>query len=62
MGHKSHDDVKVPTAYRPLLRRLQRGAWTQAELEWLLAHDPHLPLIVSSVVREKIATLAAASN
>jgi hypothetical protein len=62
MGHKPSDDVKVPAGYRPLLRRLQRGLWSETELRWLLASDPKLPLIVSSVVREKLAALAAAAN
>jgi hypothetical protein len=47
--------VKVPARYRPLLRRLQRGTYTRAELEWLLRTHPQLPLLVASVVREKLA-------
>jgi hypothetical protein len=59
---REHDSVKVPARYRALLRRLQRGLWTAQELRWLLASDPKLPLIVSSVVRAKLAALEAASN
>jgi hypothetical protein len=48
------DFVKVPPRYRPLLRRLQRGTWTRAELLWLLAHDPGMPVIVAGLVRQKM--------
>ncbi len=52
-----YDDVKVPTSYRPLLRRLQRGTWTREALEWLLKHDPQLPPILQSEIRRKLAAL-----
>jgi hypothetical protein len=56
-AHRS-DDVKVPARYRPLLRRLQRGVWSQASLEWLLRTHLQLPPIIMAVVREKLAALS----
>jgi hypothetical protein len=55
MGERPYDDVKVPTRYRPLLRRLQRGIWSREALEWLLRTHRDLPPIVAAVIREKLA-------
>ncbi len=52
-----YNDVKVPPSYRPLLRRLQRGAWTREELEWLLRSNPKLPPILQSEIKRKLAAL-----
>jgi hypothetical protein len=60
MSEHIYDDVKVPARYRPLLRRLQRGTYTRAELEWLQRHHPDLPPLVAAVVREKLAQLGKA--
>jgi hypothetical protein len=57
MSEHVYDDVKVPTRYRPLLRRLQRGTWSGQELEWILCQHPDLPPLVAAVVREKLAQL-----
>jgi hypothetical protein len=57
MSEHVYDDVKVPARYRPLLRRLQRGTWTQESLEWLLRTHRDLPPVVAAVVREKLAQL-----
>ena len=61
MSEHIYDDVKVPARYRPLLRRLQRGHWHRAELEWLLRTHPKLPPLVAAVVRQKLAQLRKAS-
>ena len=53
-----YETVKVPEKYRPLLRRLQRGTWTAAELEWLVRQHPDLPPVVAGLIREKLAGLA----
>ena len=57
MSEPVYDDVKVPARYRPLLRRLQRGHWHRAELEWLLRTHRDLPPIVATVIREKLAQI-----
>jgi hypothetical protein len=58
MSEHVYDDVKVPARYRPLLRRLQRGTYTRAELEWLLRTHRPLPPLIAAVVREKLAALS----
>jgi hypothetical protein len=55
MSKQIYDDVQVPARYRPLLRRLQRGTWSRADLEWILRTHRDLPPIVAAVVREKLA-------
>jgi hypothetical protein len=62
MSAHPYEDMKVPARYRPLLRRLQRGTYTKAELEWLQWHHPQLPPLVTAVVREKLTQLRAAAN
>ena len=62
MSAHAYDDVKVPTRFRLLLRRLQRGQWSRADLEWLQRHHPDLPPLVDAVVREKLAQLGKAST
>jgi hypothetical protein len=57
MGEHRYEDVKVPARYRPLLRRLQRGTYTRAELEWILRTHRDLPPIVAAVVREQLHRL-----
>ena len=52
-----YETVKIPEKYRALLRRLQRGTCTPAELEWLLRQHPDLPPIVAVVIRQKLAGL-----
>ncbi len=47
----------MPARYRPLLRRLQRGTYTPAELEWVLRTHRQLPPLIAAVVREKLAQL-----
>ena len=49
------DDLKLPTKWKPLMRRLQRGQWTRAELRWLLIHRKDLPELMASEVRGKLA-------
>jgi hypothetical protein len=61
MSEHAYNDVKVPARYRPLLRRLQRGTYTRAELEWLQRHHPDLPPLIAAVVREKLAQVGKAS-
>jgi hypothetical protein len=61
MSERIYDDVQVPARYRPLLRRLQRGTFTRAELEWILKTHRDLPPVVAAVVREKLAQLGKAS-
>jgi hypothetical protein len=46
----------VPRRYRSLLRKLQRGRWSQAELRWVQRHHDQLPPIVAAVVRQKLRT------
>jgi hypothetical protein len=46
----------VPRCYRALLRKLQRGRWTQPELRWVLRHHADLPPIVAAVIRQKLRT------
>ncbi len=60
MGEPIYEDVQVPARYRPLLRRLQRGTWAQADLEWVLRTHPQLPPLVAAVVRAKLAQLGKA--
>jgi hypothetical protein len=60
MSEHIYDDVKVPARYRPLLRRLQRGQWRRADLEWILHTRRALPPSVTAVVREKRAQLGKA--
>jgi hypothetical protein len=62
MSERIYDDVQVPARYRPLLRRLQRGTFTRAELEWILKTHRDLPPVVAAVVREKLAQLGKASS
>jgi hypothetical protein len=62
MSEHRYDDVQCPPRYRPLLRRLQRGQWSRADLEWLQRHHPDLPPLVDAVVREKLAQLGKAST
>jgi hypothetical protein len=57
MSANAYNDAKVPARYRPLLRRLQRGTYLRAELEWLLKTHPDLPPLVAAVVREKLAEI-----
>jgi hypothetical protein len=57
MSERIYNDVNVPARYRPLLRRLQRGTYTRAELEWILRTHRELPPIVAAVIREKLAQL-----
>jgi hypothetical protein len=57
MSERVYEAVKVPARYRPLLRRLQRGHWHRAELEWLLRTHRDLPPIVATVIREKLAQI-----
>jgi hypothetical protein len=54
--------IKVPPRYRLLLRRLQRGAWALADLEWVLRQHPQLPPLVAAVVRAKLAALKAVAE
>jgi hypothetical protein len=54
MSEHIYEDVKVPARYRPLLRRLQRGQWRRADLEWILRTHRDLPPLVASVIREKL--------
>jgi hypothetical protein len=61
MSEHISDDVKVPARYRPLLRRLQRGTWAKADLEWILRTHPQLPPIIAGVVRAKLAQVGKAS-
>jgi hypothetical protein len=61
MSEHVYDDVNVPARYRPRLRRLQRGHWSKADLEWLLKTHRDLPPLVAAVVREKLAQLRKAS-
>ena len=58
MSERAYNDVQVPARYRPLLRRLQRGTYTRAELAWILRTHPQLPPIVAAVVREKLAEIS----
>jgi hypothetical protein len=60
MSEHVYDDVKVPARYRPLLRRLQRGIWGRADLEWILRTHRELPPIIVAVVREKLAQIGKA--
>jgi len=62
MSAHQYEDVKVPARYRALLRRLQRGTYTRAGLEWLQRHHPQLPPLVAAVLRQKLAELNAAAN
>ncbi len=55
MSERAYNDVQVPARYRPLLRRLQRGTWARADLEWILRTHPQLPPLVAAVVRQKLA-------
>ena len=55
MSEPIYEDVQVPARYRPLLRRLQRGTWARADLEWILRTHKDLPPIVAAVVRQKLA-------
>jgi hypothetical protein len=55
MSEPIYEDVQVPARYRPLLRRLQRGTWARADLEWILRTHRDLPPIVAAVVRQKLA-------
>jgi hypothetical protein len=57
MSEHAYEDVKVPARYRALLRRLQRGQWSRADLEWVLRTHPQLPPLVAAVVREKLLRL-----
>ena len=58
MSERVYDDVNVPPRYRPLLRRLQRGTWARADLEWILRAHPQLPPLVAVVVRQKLAEIS----
>ena len=60
MSERVYDDVNVPPRYRPLLRRLQRGTWARADLEWILKTHTDLPPLVAAVVRQKLAQLGKA--
>ena len=51
------DDLRLPAKWKPLMRRLQRGQWTRAELRWLLIHHKDLPELMASEVRGKLAAL-----
>jgi hypothetical protein len=62
MSEHAYEDVKVPARYRPLLRRLQRGIFTRAELEWLLKTHPQLPPLVAAVIQTKLAQVGKAST
>jgi hypothetical protein len=62
MSEHVYEDVKVPARYRPLLRRLQRGTYTRAELEWILRTHPKLPPLAAAVVREKLAQVGTSSE
>ena len=44
----------VPRRYWSLLRKLQRGRWTRAELRWVQHHHDQLPPIVTAVIRQKL--------
>jgi hypothetical protein len=59
MSEHAYETVKVPTKFRPLLRRPQRGTWRVEELEWLLQQHRHVPLppIIRMLVRQKLAEL-----
>jgi hypothetical protein len=61
MGHHhardGYETVKIPEKFRPLLRRLQRGTWTVAELSWLLRQHRDLPPIIGGLVRQKLAVV-----
>jgi hypothetical protein len=52
MGEMAY--IKVPTRYRALLRRLQRGTWSRQDLEWALRQHPQLPPLIAAVVQEKL--------
>ena len=60
MSEPIYEDVQVPARYRPLLRRLQRGTWARADLEWILRTHKDLPPTVPAVVRQKLAQLGKA--
>jgi hypothetical protein len=60
MSEQIYEAVKVPARYRPLLRRVQRGAYARAELAWILGTHPQLPPLVAAVVRQKLAQLGKA--
>jgi hypothetical protein len=62
VSERIYDDVQVPARYRPLLRRLQRGAWAHAELEWILKTHRDLPPLIAAVVREKLAEARRTSD
>lgn len=53
------DDHTVPRRYRSLLRKLQRGRWTRAELPWVQRYHADLPSIVTAVIRQKIVEVKA---
>jgi hypothetical protein len=61
MSEHIYEDVKVPARYRPLLRRLQRGTWAKADLEWILRTHRELPPLVAAVVRQKLAQIGKVS-
>jgi hypothetical protein len=62
MGEHRYEGVKVPTKYRLLLRQLQRGQWSQRELEWVRRQHPDLPPLIVAVVREKLAQVGTSSE
>jgi hypothetical protein len=47
------EDQQIPRRYRGLRERLQRSAWTRAELCWGLRTPPHVPPLVTAVVWQK---------
>jgi hypothetical protein len=53
------DDHTVPRCYRSLLRKLQHGRWTRAELPWVQRYHADLPPIVTAVIRQKIVEVKA---
>jgi hypothetical protein len=55
MSEHAYETVKVPTKFRPLLRRLQRGTWQAEELLWLQCQHAKLLLIIAVMIRAKLA-------
>jgi hypothetical protein len=53
---------KILRRYRGLLERLQRSAWTRAELCRVLHAHPHLPPLIEAVVWQKLRSTPSATN
>jgi hypothetical protein len=48
------NDLRLPKAFKQLYRKIQRGAWSTSELEWLMIHTTSLPQLVVIAIREKL--------